>query len=151
MHRSRFPNVSCERARAWASLELDGELSEVEEALLEDHVRRCSACAEARDRLHRVTDLLRSAPLEHPTAPPGFRRSRGLASRRPALALRVAAAAAVAALAAGLGALATSLGTEAERPTPPSQPDIALLPSQDELRDDGLPRPLRTAPRERRF
>ena len=36
----------CERARAWASLRLDAELSEFEDALLTAHLRRCSACCE---------------------------------------------------------------------------------------------------------
>ena len=35
----------CERARQWASLRLDGELSELENALLDAHLGRCQACS----------------------------------------------------------------------------------------------------------
>jgi predicted anti-sigma-YlaC factor YlaD len=38
--------VECDHARARVSLALDGELSQVEQALLRAHVGRCAACAE---------------------------------------------------------------------------------------------------------
>src|SRR3954454_17246769 len=34
----------CERARLWASLRADGELSELEGALLDAHLARCAEC-----------------------------------------------------------------------------------------------------------
>jgi predicted anti-sigma-YlaC factor YlaD len=34
----------CERAREWASLRADGELSELESVLLDVHLARCDAC-----------------------------------------------------------------------------------------------------------
>lgn len=34
----------CERARQWASLRADGELSELESALLDAHLACCDAC-----------------------------------------------------------------------------------------------------------
>ena len=37
--------MECERARSRVSLGLDGELSEVEQAMLRAHVGRCAACA----------------------------------------------------------------------------------------------------------
>ncbi len=58
----------CERARFWASLRLDGELSELEEALLETHLARCAACREVAGGFEASTVALRSAQLE-PSAP----------------------------------------------------------------------------------
>jgi predicted anti-sigma-YlaC factor YlaD len=54
----------CERAREWASLRLDDELSELERALLDAHTRKCSACAEYVDEIAAFTVALRSAELE---------------------------------------------------------------------------------------
>jgi len=59
----------CERARTWASLRADGELSELEEALLDDHVQRCPSCAGLAHAFEvvagalRASDLVRPAPL----------------------------------------------------------------------------------------
>jgi hypothetical protein len=44
------------------SLRLDSELSELEEALLAAHLKRCSACSSFADDLETVTDTLRTAP-----------------------------------------------------------------------------------------
>jgi anti-sigma factor RsiW len=57
-------SVDCERARARASLGLDGELSEVERAHLRAHVGRCAGCAAYARDLERLTQELRSAPLQ---------------------------------------------------------------------------------------
>lgn len=54
----------CERARFWASLRLDGELSELEGALLDAHLARCAGCRTAVDGFGASTTALRSAPLE---------------------------------------------------------------------------------------
>jgi anti-sigma factor RsiW len=54
----------CERAREWASLRLDGELSELERALLDAHTRNCAACAEYVDEIGAFTMAIRSAELE---------------------------------------------------------------------------------------
>jgi anti-sigma factor RsiW len=56
--------VECERARARASLGLDGELSEVERVLLRAHVGRCADCAAYARNLEQLTRELRSAPLQ---------------------------------------------------------------------------------------
>jgi predicted anti-sigma-YlaC factor YlaD len=55
---------NCERARAWASRELDGELSELESAMLHHHVGRCEPCAVFVEGTSRATQMLRQAPLE---------------------------------------------------------------------------------------
>jgi predicted anti-sigma-YlaC factor YlaD len=54
----------CERARVWASLRLDGELSELEGALLDAHLARCAGCRAVADGFGASTTALRSAPLE---------------------------------------------------------------------------------------
>jgi ferric-dicitrate binding protein FerR (iron transport regulator) len=56
----------CERSREWASLRLDGQLSTFETALLDRHLRRCSACRAFAEAATVQTQLLRSAPLEEP-------------------------------------------------------------------------------------
>jgi predicted anti-sigma-YlaC factor YlaD len=86
----------CERARTWASLRLDDELSEFEDALLTSHLRRCASCREYEESLRGVALALRSRPpeqLEHPVYVPSSRRR--LAARPTALA-RIAAVAAAA-------------------------------------------------------
>ena len=40
----RLQPRNCDRARAWVSLRLDDEISELEERLLEAHLGRCAAC-----------------------------------------------------------------------------------------------------------
>ncbi len=57
----------CERARFWASLRLDGELSELEGALLDAHLVRCAGCREIAGGFDASTAALRSAPLERVT------------------------------------------------------------------------------------
>jgi anti-sigma factor RsiW len=56
----------CERARLWASLRLDGELSELEGALLDAHLARCAGCRVVADGFVASTTALRSAPPERP-------------------------------------------------------------------------------------
>jgi predicted anti-sigma-YlaC factor YlaD len=53
----------CDRARFWASLRLDGELSELEGALLDAHLARCEGCRAVADGFGATTSALRSAPL----------------------------------------------------------------------------------------
>ena len=55
---------NCERARAWASRDLDGELSELESAMLHHHMHRCEPCAAFAEGTAHATQLLRQAPLE---------------------------------------------------------------------------------------
>jgi len=54
----------CERARQWASADVDGELSTFERVLLADHLRRCHSCREFHASVTGLTDALRSAPHE---------------------------------------------------------------------------------------
>jgi predicted anti-sigma-YlaC factor YlaD len=56
----------CARARFWVSLRADGELSELEGALLDAHLGRCADCAEFAAGTAVATDWLRSAQLDRP-------------------------------------------------------------------------------------
>ena len=93
--------TNCERAREWSSLRLDGELPQLQRAMLRKHLAACPGCTEFDSDLAGATLALRTASLEQlerPVAIPRRRRS----------ALRIApafAAAAAVAFAFGLGPL----------------------------------------------
>jgi len=92
---SPVPPSDCDLAREAASRRLDGELSELEWARLDAHLRECGTCREFAVQTAAITGELRRAPLE-PLAVPAFE-----PRRRPrASALRLQAAAAVLAVAA---------------------------------------------------
>jgi predicted anti-sigma-YlaC factor YlaD len=114
--------AECERARSWVSLGLDGELSEIEQALLCAHVGRCAACAGFERDADALTRELRAAPLERPAVAGMPPRRRSVAVRS----LQVGAAAAAVALAAGLGGLAGSLNAHST----PASGAVASVPDQ---------------------
>ncbi len=92
----------CERARQWASADVDGELSTFERVLLADHLARCASCAVFSSDLRGLTSALRAAPRE---------RFEGvtIGRRRRHVRMRLApAAAAMAVAAVGLGSLLAS-------------------------------------------
>jgi predicted anti-sigma-YlaC factor YlaD len=60
----RISDHACRRARELASLELDDHLSQVDQARLAVHVRRCEPCREFRLGAQAITGALRAAPLE---------------------------------------------------------------------------------------
>ena len=136
---------SCDRARAWVSLRLDGELSELEGFMLESHLARCEACrAFAADTVG-FTTALRTAPLEPPRAararcPRGAARAARGAVRCRRRARRRASV--------GLGSLFGALGSgRAHRsPSPPRRSRATTAdrapPSPALVRSDarGLPR-----------
>jgi anti-sigma factor RsiW len=101
------PSLYCDRARMWASLAVDGEISEAERDSLRAHVAVCPACEAWVAGVADLAEALRTAPLEEPGRtlfrPP-------VRSRRTQVrALQLAAAAAAIAAAVGLGHLAASL------------------------------------------
>ncbi len=101
----RYPTgVLCDRARAWAALEPDGELSELERKLLGSHLDRCDTCAVFALRVAAVAAELRAASLQPLPRPVSVRvwRRRPVYSRVSA----VGAAAAVALMALGVSARA---------------------------------------------
>ena len=61
------PDRSCARAREWASLRLDGELSELERLFLGRHLARCAECAAFADSLSTFTTKIRETPPELPS------------------------------------------------------------------------------------
>jgi ferric-dicitrate binding protein FerR (iron transport regulator) len=85
--------ASCEQAAAFMSLDLDGELSRFEQAMLRRHLSGCERCAEEAGRAAALTALLRSVPLEELSVPVVVSRS---GRRRLAVVQSVAAVAVVA-------------------------------------------------------
>jgi anti-sigma factor RsiW len=105
--------LRCGQTRELVSLELDGELSELEAARLENHLGHCAACRQLKAELAGLTLALRAVPLEQ------FERAITLPRRirfslRP---LQVGAAAAAIAVAAGLTGVLGTLRSHA-----PAQP-----------------------------
>jgi predicted anti-sigma-YlaC factor YlaD len=102
MRTMRSSTRRCDRAREYASLRLDGELSDFERALLDSHLERCPSCRAFADDLAGVTQQLRTAPL---VSPPDL--SITLPSRRFAAlrGVQVSAAAAAVVSVVGIGAL----------------------------------------------
>ena len=92
---------TCERARYWAALAPDGELSGMEQRLLDAHLARCAECAAFAADVMGATEALRAAPYEE--APFRVRvpaPSRRRARRAPAVTAGIGVAAAIAAAAA---------------------------------------------------
>ncbi len=121
------PDRSCVRAREWASLGLDGELSELERLLLERHLARCEPCRAFAGSAAAVAGALRGAPLERPrrTAVPEARPPR----RRARYGI-AAAAAALVIVGAGVGTLVASLRDDPSPGQPSAPTEIAQLPSE---------------------
>jgi anti-sigma factor RsiW len=124
-------------------MRLDGELSDLEGALLDRHLESCPACLAFDSRLHAAARTLRVTPAEspaHPIAIPSRPRRRvSVPSGR-----RVAAVAIAAALA--LGSL---VGSQLHRPASgPSngEPQIAQLTRSDLNQLRQLPRGKHVAP-----
>jgi predicted anti-sigma-YlaC factor YlaD len=86
--------VACERVRAQASIELDGELSQLEQAMLAAHISHCPDCRAYRAEVHAFTRSLRSAPLVRPSGSIAPRRHRRVAAAvirfQPAVAVAMA-------------------------------------------------------------
>ena len=101
----------CERARSWASLRVDGELSELESALLEAHLGRCSPCRAFARGAEDVAVALATARLERP-APLALL----LPRNRHRQVVRAARSAAAATLVAAVGAGAAVLGVTGHAP-----------------------------------
>jgi anti-sigma factor RsiW len=132
----------CERARECASLRLDGELSEFEQALLVAHLSRCEPCASFARELQALTTHVRTTPLERLSQPVSLPSRRRLIARRP---VEIAAAAALMLTTLGVaGALRT---VEANNPTLSfGAPGVSnTLESREfsDIRRDMLRRPVR--------
>ena len=57
----------CDRAREWTSLRLDGELSPLEDELLQRHLEVCDECRAFEYDVRWATDVLRLTPQERPS------------------------------------------------------------------------------------
>lgn len=126
--RSNF--AVCERARAYVSLAVDEELSELGAARLEAHLAECADCRAYSAEVGGLTAQLRSTELEQPETPFVLPRSRTTLVRG----LQVGAAAA-AVLAATLGGLSASHRTgQAASPAFQSASPQLVLDAGDELR-----------------
>jgi anti-sigma factor RsiW len=90
---------ACERAAQWISLDLDGELSQLERAALGRHLDGCARCRELSSDVREFTTLMREAPLVElgrPVELPPARRARARTAKRVAASLAFAALTAVA-------------------------------------------------------
>ena len=124
-------NSRCERARQWASLRIDGELSELEDALLEKHLEGCPICSAFAAGLTRTTEAVRAVPLQRPEIDyPRF--------ERPVIRLPVGKRVAIVAVAAA-AALGAFVGSSLQKPAPAQKPSgippISFLTDQRQLRD----------------
>jgi predicted anti-sigma-YlaC factor YlaD len=122
-------SANCERARAWASLRLDGELSELEQALLASHIGRCETCREYEESVTAAVLVLRAQPLEqveHPVSIPARRRT----LVRPLALARVAAVAA-----AVVGVTAVLSSHSANSPTISSRSPSSVSATGDDAKD----------------
>jgi predicted anti-sigma-YlaC factor YlaD len=137
----------CERTREWATLRLDGEISEFETAIMQSHLERCPACSGFAEDVAAITAGVRSTPLEPLTHPVEVGSPRRL--RLPLRHVQVAAAAALVVLATGLGSVYGALH-RTEHPGPSTTPHRAPVGMADEslflrklrvadLRPDGPP------------
>ena len=123
--------VVCERARAWAALRPDGELSSFEQRLLAAHLERCAECRAFTLRVEAAATAIRSAPLEplpHPISISAARQRRYL-PRRAVYSTAAAAAAA---------AMALSIGSAVSVPSEPSavpQTQVIVVAGSDDRQD----------------
>ena len=118
---AHFPleNRRCERARQWSSLRLDGELSELEGALLEKHLETCGSCVAFDERLTATALSLRTTLPEPP-------RIRLQIPKRTRVSFPVSRRVAVAAIAAALG-LGSLVGSMLHRPAATPAPESPLI------------------------
>jgi predicted anti-sigma-YlaC factor YlaD len=91
MRASILPMV-CERVRGQVSVQLDGELSQLEQRMVAAHLERCADCAAFEASVRSFTEQLRAAPREALRRPIVVRRTRRVSFS----ALQVSAAATVA-------------------------------------------------------
>jgi hypothetical protein len=125
---------ACERAREWASLRLDDELSVLEEEILERHLDVCDACRRFEEGMRVSTVRIRTTPLEMPA------RQMPVPSRRVVVTRQRKWTAMIAAAALALGAL---IGSLVERPgdaVPSQAPSQVSFLSRDSNNLRDIPR-----------
>jgi anti-sigma factor RsiW len=95
-----YPQTVCTRIREQVSLELDGELSQLEQRMLATHLERCPRCTAYATDVRDFTRRIRNAPHAVMQRPVVVRRRRGAFTT---VRLQVGVAAAFALAALGLG------------------------------------------------
>ena len=126
--------LRCEPARQLASIRLDGELSDLEAAILDRHLSSCPSCREWAREVGETSKALREAPLERPS------RSLVPAPARRRIPWKVVMAAAVVVVTAALASVLGVVLSGGSRPArQPSLPVLSLLP-------DGVRAPAGHAP-----
>jgi predicted anti-sigma-YlaC factor YlaD len=113
---------ACDRAREWATAEVDGELSRFEIVLLRAHLDACPSCREFHAAIAGITTTLRATPLERLERAIEVRRLRR--RLRPRLA-PAAAAMAVAAVVLGSGLVSNELRSGSVRDATSSLDGVA--------------------------
>jgi hypothetical protein len=113
----------CNRTRQHVSVRLDTEVSELEEALMAAHLRRCAACREFAVDLEAITVSLRAAPLAEPSV-------RFQLPRRPA---RFGVARAGTAAAAAITAAIAVGGVVGLHPSPPRISASAIQNAREQM------------------
>jgi predicted anti-sigma-YlaC factor YlaD len=97
------PQSDCAQAREAISARLDSELSELDIARLDVHLRDCAECRSYADELETITAGLRATPLERPEI-------RVIMPRRRRIPVPAAAAAAAAVLLTAIAGSSFALG-----------------------------------------
>jgi anti-sigma factor RsiW len=123
------PSVICDRVRSQVSLELDGELSQLERAMVSAHLERCPECREYESEVTAFTRVLREAPLKRMESPVVVRRPRR------AIVARLQAGAAAAIAVAALGA-ASQVAPDGRSPTAPVEGRQIQYPSQQQIQGE---------------
>jgi predicted anti-sigma-YlaC factor YlaD len=116
--------VVCRRIREQVSLQLDGELSALEQRMLDSHLSRCGACRQYAARVAEFTTLVREAPLVPLPRPVVVSRARRISLAH--IQVGVAAAFALAALGIGVQLSSSASGSELSGP-------ITRYPTQAEF------------------
>jgi len=123
-------HAACDRARQWATAEVDGELSRFEIVLLRAHLDVCPSCREFHAAVGGITRTLRATPLERLEQAIEVKRLRWRI--RPRLA-PAAAAMAVAAVVLGSGVVSSDLRTGSVRGAAPGADGVARLSSTETM------------------
>ena len=108
--RALSATVTCTRVREQVSLRLDGELSELEQRMLDAHLARCQQCRAYSASVVEFTSALRAAPAVPLLRPVIIARARRVSIAR--IQIGVAAALALAALGLGTQLSSARSGTE---------------------------------------
>ena len=115
--------AACNRARQWISLEVDGDVSQIERAMLANHLDGCQTCRVFASDVSAFHRMLSETPMEALSRPIELpRRARTFAFSR--VAVVAPAAAAIVALGVGVGAW------QARRPVEASSSRVVPIATQ---------------------